>query len=225
MGLQTHGPYYVAGILVLGAMGLFGYLEWGRYVSHNQVALRGSHPFTLHVMADSRRDSPQWRFIFFGALLIFEVITITRPHPIPFVTKVLNPFFSTIVRQSRYLPFQQLIFARKIVVTISIAFSQLGPLIAGDQTTATPAKQLTQAQQLDRLDHLTRQADQETSRLLGLELSAFAGDEAALADVKTKMSQFLVQNVVRNDPEVRNAVGEVMKRRRVGAPAGAKGTK
>lgn len=169
----------------------------------------------------------QWRYIAFTALILFETITVTRPYPTPFVTRFVNPFFSHILRQPRYLPFQQIVFARKIIITLSIAFSQLGPLVAGGDPTSTdgPPKALTQEQQLDRLDNLSRMTDSETTRLMGLDLAPFAGDEAGLNDLRSRLREWLVQTTVRSDPEVRNAVGEVMKRRRVGAPAGAKGTR
>jgi hemerythrin len=46
-----------------------------------------------------------------------------------------------------------------------------------------------------------------------------------MAELRARLREWLVQHTVRSDPEVRNAVGEVMKRRRAGVPAGAKGTK
>jgi hypothetical protein len=45
-------------------------------------------------------------------------------------------------------------------------------------------------------------------------------------DSATKaLKKYMVQNVVQSEKEVRNAMGEVMSRRRVGAPHGALGTK
>ena len=53
-------------------------------------------------------------------------------------------------------------------------------------------------------------------------MAPFAGDEQALNEVRAKMKEWLVQNTIRADPEVRDAVGRVMGRRRDGAPPDAK---
>lgn len=80
-------------------------------------------------------------------------------------------------------------------------------------------------QQLQRLDALSRGADFESTQLLALELAPYADNQTSLQDVKCKLKEWLVQNTIRSDPEVRNAVGKVFERRRTGVPAGASGTK
>ena len=62
----------------------------------------------------------------------------------------------------------------------------------------------------------------EATRLLGLDMAPFVGDGDGVNDLKTKLKEWLVQNTIRNDPEVRDAMGKVMGRRRLGAPAGAR---
>lgn len=52
--------------------------------------------------------------------------------------------------------------------------------------------------------------------MLALDMAPFAGDEQALKDVRGKMKEWLVQNTIRADPEVRDAVGKVMERRKDG---------
>jgi hypothetical protein len=49
-----------------------------------------------------------------------------------------------------------------------------------------------------------------------------AGDDAAVGELKGKVKEWLVQNTIRADPEVRDAVGKALGKRRVGAPAGAR---
>ena len=159
------------------------------------------------------------------ALAIFEGITVTRPYPTPFVTRLLNPFFAHILHQPRYLPFQQLVFARKILITLTLALNQLGPLLAGAEIGAAPPKPPTEIEQLDRLDRMARSIEAETTNVMALDMLPFVADEAGANDLNARIKEHLVNHAVRADPEVRNAVGEVMKRRRVGAPAGAKGTK
>lgn len=62
----------------------------------------------------------------------------------------------------------------------------------------------------------------ESGRLLGLEMAPVLGDEAAQNDMKRKVSEWLVQNTIRSDPEVRDAIGRFRQKRRVGAPTGAR---
>ena len=72
-------------------------------------------------------------------------------------------------------------------------------------------------QQLDRLDALAKTADQEITRLMGLELSPFAGEQSSMKDLRIGLREWLVQNTIRNDPEVRRAVNQVLDRRRGGS--------
>ena len=80
-------------------------------------------------------------------------------------------------------------------------------------------------QQLDRLEATTKAADVEVTRLMGMEMSPFVGDAAALKDVKSKVKEWLVQNTIRSDPMVRDAIGNQLRKRRVDAPAGARGNR
>ena len=59
---------------------------------------------------------------------------------------------------------------------------------------------------------------------MGMEMSPFVGDQAALKVVQGKVKEWLVQNTIRNDPMVRDALGNELQKRRV-APAGARGTR
>lgn len=62
----------------------------------------------------------------------------------------------------------------------------------------------------------------EAGRLLALEMAPVAGDEGGQNDMKGKVREWLVQNTIRADPEVRDAIGRFMQKRRIGAPAGAR---
>ena len=62
----------------------------------------------------------------------------------------------------------------------------------------------------------------EATRLLALDMAPFAGDEQALKDLRGKMKEWLVQNTIRADPEVRDAVGRVMGSRKDGPPSRAR---
>lgn len=62
----------------------------------------------------------------------------------------------------------------------------------------------------------------EAARLLSLEMTPFAGDEAMVKELSGRVREWLVTNTIRADPEVRDAVGRSLARRRVGAPVGAR---
>lgn len=54
-----------------------------------------------------------------------------------------------------------------------------------------------------------------------MEMAPLVGDEVGQNDMKGRVKEWLVQNTIRADPEVRDAMGRAMAKRRVGAPAGA----
>jgi len=78
---------------------------------------------------------------------------------------------------------------------------------------------------LARLEQVSKVNDVEISRLLGFEMVPFAADEQAEKEVSDKLKQWLVNNAVQNDPQVRDAVGRAIQKRRQDAPAGARGTR
>ncbi|KAI9825680.1 MAG: hypothetical protein M1832_001024 [Thelocarpon impressellum] len=203
IGVQTIMPYYVLGAIFMIILGFLGFLEWGRY----------------------------WRYISLISLLVFEAHTITRPYFPPLTSRLLTPLsFLYSASHRPYLPFQQLLLARKLLVTLYIALSQLGPLLSppppSGSTPTPPLKENAQPtpEQLARLTQLCGATDFEAARLLGLDLAPYAGDEASLAELRARLKEWLVQNTIRADPEVRDAVGQAVARRREGAPHGAKGT-
>ena len=77
-------------------------------------------------------------------------------------------------------------------------------------------------QQLDRLEQIAKANEIEVSRLLALDMAPFAGDEQGVKELRGRVREWLVQNTIRADPEVRDAVGRALGRRRVGAPAGGR---
>ncbi|KAI9791740.1 MAG: hypothetical protein M1816_003550 [Peltula sp. TS41687] len=204
VGVQSIAPYYAAGALFMVILGVLGYLEWGRY----------------------------WRYFSLISLLTFELHTITRPYFPPLTAAAITPVLKTLTNHPPLLPFQQLLLARKIVLTLFIAFSQLGPLLQQQQQqqqrssrgrAVMEQQQQQQQQQLNRLDQLAQNVEAEANGLLGLEMTPFAEDERAAKDLQARMTQWLVENRIRVEPEVRDAVGRVLARRRAGVEAGAKG--
>jgi len=197
-GLQSILPYYGVAAIVMYIFGLLGYLEWGKY----------------------------WRWLTLLIICVFELHTISRPHFPKVATQLINPLLTTFTRHPPYLPFQLIQLARKLSVTLFIAFSQIGPLIQPPTATAAAANsEIALKQQLDRLEVTAKAADVEATRLMAMEMSPFVGDHEALRDVKGKVKEWLVQNTIRSDPEVRDALGTLLKRRRTDAPVGARGTR
>lgn len=62
----------------------------------------------------------------------------------------------------------------------------------------------------------------EASRLLALEMAPFADDEQGVRELQGRVREWLVNNTIRADPEVRDAMGKALARRRIGAPPGAR---
>ncbi|KAI9855829.1 MAG: hypothetical protein M1824_005818 [Vezdaea acicularis] len=195
-GLQRIAPYYAAGGFFMVIMGFLGILQWGVW----------------------------WRYIVSVALATFEIYTITRPYFPPFVTKILNPLLTSFTTHPPYLPFQLLALARKIALTLFIAFSQLGPLLQKDEHALHQNTEAAQQQQIDRVEQLSRLTDFEAARLLTLDLAPYA-DEKIMKDFNSKLREWMVQSTIRNTPEVRDALGRVVGRRRPMVPAGARGAR
>lgn len=199
VGVQQIAGYYIGTAAVLVLFGITGYAQ----------------------------HAPFWRYLAMVSLLVFELYTMTRPDSPIVLTRVVNPLITRLGLRSPYLPFQFLSLARKIVLTVFIAISQIGPLLAQARGpgAAGDASGTVQGQQLDFLDQLGMVLDQESAKLVELELVPFAGDAEAMRDMRNLMREWLLNNAVRNDGQVRDALGRALQRRREGVPAGAVGTR
>ncbi|CAK7228397.1 hypothetical protein SBRCBS47491_006890 [Sporothrix bragantina] len=212
MGVKVLAPYYTVAAAALYGLGLLGYLTWGGYE----------------------------RWLVLTGVLVFELYTVTRPFHPRLLTDVLNPLFALLAPQhGPYLPFQAIQLARKLSITTYIGFSQIGPMLGADtrsgqivmansEDSASTAKggapdpALVAA--LERLEATSQSLDQDATRLLEMEMAPFVGQEEVLSNVRGKIKEWLVQNTIRADPMVRDAVGRSLQRRR-DAPAGARGTR
>ncbi|KAH8599103.1 hypothetical protein B0O99DRAFT_537068 [Bisporella sp. PMI_857] len=197
-GLQSIIPYYLVAAFFMYILSIFGYLEWGKY----------------------------WRWLTMICLCVFELHTISRPQFPQFVSKLLNPILTAFTTHPPYLPFQLIQLFRKMSLTLYIAFSQIGPLLEPPtQTKRSSDPEVQLRDNLNRLEANTKLAEAEAARLMGIEMGPFMGDKEALDGLQSKIGRWLVQNTVRNDPIVRDAIGRSMQKRRVDAPAGAKGNR
>ncbi|KAF2967093.1 hypothetical protein GQX73_g6467 [Xylaria multiplex] len=197
-GLQTQvfRHYGLAAVFLYG-LGWLGYFEFGRY----------------------------WRWVTLLIFCAFEAHTVMRPRFPAFVEMLVNPFLVRFTSHAPYLPFQVIALARRIAIAIYIAFGQLGPILqAGpDQEVAAGEKALQK--NFENLENVAKFMDLDATRLMELEMAPFAGDPEVTKDMRSKLKEWLVQNTIRADPMVRDALGKSLQKRRVNAPAGAKGTK
>ena len=65
---------------------------------------------------------------------------------------------------------------------------------------------------------MTRALDYEATKLIDVELVPFKADPQQAANLQGKMREWLVQNTIRGDPMVRDALGRSLKKRRVEYP-------
>ncbi|EME83581.1 uncharacterized protein MYCFIDRAFT_64622 [Pseudocercospora fijiensis CIRAD86] len=185
-GLQGTLVYYIGSAVALVVLGVLGYLRQGVF----------------------------WRYLVMASLFVIEMHTVTRPHFPPLLTTVVNPIVAATGVRSPYLPFQMITLLRKLAVTFFIAMSQLGPLFQDPKQAAAGEGSSIPPQQLDSIDALAAVTDQEVTRLLAFELSPFASDEKAARELRGTLKDWLVQNSIRNDPEVKMAIERHFERRR-----------
>ncbi|AEO56044.1 hypothetical protein MYCTH_2300500 [Thermothelomyces thermophilus ATCC 42464] len=204
-GAQTLVPYYAVAAVAMYGLGLLGYLDWGRYE----------------------------RWLVLAVLFVFEAHTVTRPDMPGILDKVVNPLLGRLLGRAPYLQFQAIALARNLSVTVYIAFSQIGPLLSADTSSGQVVvsgsrggnEEKALREGLERLEMTVKRLDADATRLLETELAPFAGDEQIRSSMWAKVKEWLVQNTIRSDPMVRDALGRSFAKRRIDAPAGARGTR
>ncbi|KAI1822145.1 hypothetical protein F4861DRAFT_419137 [Xylaria intraflava] len=195
-GLRTQViPHYAMAAVGLYGLGLLGYLEFGRY----------------------------WRWVTLLVLCAFEAHAVTRPRFPVFVKELVNPLLVRFTSHAPYLPFQVVTLARHACIAIYIAFGQLGPILQTGRAQQAGEKALHK--NLAWLEQTVQSLDADAARLMELEMAPFAGDPEIVKDMRSKLKEWLVQNTIRADPMVRDALGRSLRKRRVDAPAGARGTR
>lgn len=198
--LYTTLPHYAVAAATIYVLGLFGYMDFAKF----------------------------YRWLILLTLCLFEVHAVTRPT-FPPVLNAVNAIMTRVAGIPPYLPFQLIALARKLTITMYIALSQIGPLLvpqeqqAKRQAAEDDEKALRKS--LEHLEHLTRQIDADTGRLMEMEVAPFKGDLQAISNLQGKMREWLVQNTIRADPMVRDALGTSFRKRRIDAPAGARGNR
>ena len=159
-----------------------------------------------------------WRFYALAAFFVLELhVAMNEDFPM-LLRRLINPFFVSTGLRDPYLPYQMLSLGRKLAVTFFIAMNQLGPLINSSET---PSEDTISAENLNQLNAITENLDRELSRLMELEIAPFASEATAARDLKTALKEWLVQNTVKNDPDVKEAIAQVLASRRAENEAGA----
>ena len=193
-------PHYAVAAAAMYVFGLLGYLDWGRY----------------------------YRWLALITLCVVELQVVTRPAPPAWLASGLNPILTTLTGHPPYLQFQIVSLLRKLCITLYIALSQIGPLLnpqAQQERKIAEGGEAALHEGLHRLEVVTRSLDADAARMLEMELNPFAGDPDVLANLRGKIREWLVQNTIRADPMVRDALGNSFKKRRIDAPVGAKGNR
>lgn len=182
-------PYYGVGAVSIYVLGLFGYMDFGRF----------------------------YRWLILLALCVFELHVVTRPHH-PTYLNIINTVVTTFSKHPPYLPFQLVTLARKVTVTMYIALAQIGPLVQAhlnpDEQRANESEEKALKKGLERLGQATQALDFEASKLIDVELVPFKADPQQASNLQGKMREWLVQNTIRGDPMVRDALGKSLRRRR-----------
>ena len=207
-GLTLQIPYYLAGAAGMYLLSALGYL----------------------------RHAQWWRWTFFAVVFAFELFVVTRSGFPKILTDAINPFFELLAsvtnkttrqQSPAYLPFQLVALVRHISVTTYIAFNQLGPLLR--QANYIPEGKQEEERALEHglegLEQSVAALDAAAGRLVDMEMTPFVGDTEALGSLKGKVRDWLVQNTVRADPLVKDSIGASMRKRRLDAPHGIRGTK
>ena len=192
-------PHYGVAAAMMYVLGLFGYMDFGKF----------------------------YRWLILITLCLFEVHAVTRSDAPP-VLNVVNAIVTRLTTRTPYLPFQLIALTRRLTITLYIALSQIGPLLAphsNSKKASAEDDEKSLRESLNRLEALSQQLDGDAARLTEMEVAPFKGDAASIKNLQGKMREWLVQNTIRADPMVRDALGTSFKKRRVDAPSGAKGNR
>jgi hypothetical protein len=174
------------------------------------------------------KDGAYWRYLAIVAVAVFELRTAMRPDHPAVLTKWLNPLVTSTRLRPAYLPFQIVIVAKKAAISAAQFLGLLVPLYRDDpQKPAAAIDDTDEArhQQIDRLEGVVKASNLDVTRLLELESIPLRDNEQAKNELREALKKYMVQNVVHQEKEVRNAIGQSIRKRRVDAPHGAIGTR
>ncbi|KAG5983575.1 hypothetical protein E4U55_007817 [Claviceps digitariae] len=179
-------PHYALAAGMSYLMGLFGYMEFGRF----------------------------YRWLILLTLCLMEVHAATRAG-FPPLLNLVNALVTTLTRRPPYLPFQFTALLRNLTLTIYFALSQMASLLAPasskkNKSTGEDSKQAVH-ESLAALEAISKQLDTDTGRLMDMEVAPFKGDTAVVDNLRGQMREWLVQNTIRADPMVKDALRTTLK--------------
>ena len=177
-------PGYVTSAVLMIMASMMGYFEYGRF----------------------------WRYFAGASLVLLEFHTATRPHFPLLFTHLINPAVVRLSAEQPLLPFQLIILARKANVAIFVAIAQLGPHFRAPEAEASG--DAIPAPLLRHLEQIARSNETEAGRLLDLSLVPYGRDPKGTRKLREQIRAWLVQNTIKADPAVREAVGQALDRRR-----------
>lgn len=187
-GLRSLAPEYVKGGLMLVVLNYFWLPRWGQF----------------------------WRYLAICCLAFLELYFLTHEwNPQEFIFLRAGGLAHRLmpgILPPRLLPFQILAVARHMSISVNIFISQLAPHAAAARNAGQLDHQL-QAQILD-LSQMAGRVDAEATGLLGLAFAPFRGEREHVDALRKGMKEGMVTGAIRSSPEVREAVGRVLARRR-----------
>ena len=203
------------------------------YVDNSLLTALGTYGMLLVFLLGANalgfmKDGAYWRYVAILAVAILDVRTAMRPDHPSFLTKWLNPFVTSWNLRPAYLPFQVTIIAKKASISAAQFLGLLIPLYRDDPQKPTKAVGDTEEErhkQIDRLEAIINTCNADANRLLELESTPFKENEKAKSGLREAMKKYMVQNVVYQEKEVRDAIGRSRAKRRADAPHGAVGTR
>lgn len=184
LGLRTKMPEYLGNALMLIVLNYVWLSRWGKF----------------------------WRYFAVAVMAFLELYFLTHNWNPPASVVQLGAAAHAALPQllpRHLLPFQILAVARRLSMSLNIFISQLAPPSA--QAKADPGQQI-----LQHVAHLTQAAarvDGEAGDLLQLQLAPFRGEAADIRALRDGMRESLINNAVRSDPAVRQAIDEAFERR------------
>ncbi|KAF2714257.1 hypothetical protein K504DRAFT_473355 [Pleomassaria siparia CBS 279.74] len=203
------------------------------YVMHAVTVVLTTHGALLIFLFGANalgflKDGAYWRYLALLAVATYEIRTAMRPDHPSFLTDYLNPLFAWRGTHPAYLPFQATVVIRKAALSAAQFLGLLIPLYRDDPL--RPAKvsddsEDTLHRQVDRLENITRESNLDASRLLDLEGTPYRENEKAKSELREALKKYMMQNVVHQEKDVRNAIGQSIARRRAGVPHGAQGNR
>ncbi|KAF3145288.1 hypothetical protein TWF703_007872 [Orbilia oligospora] len=155
-----------------------------------------------------------WRFLSLACMFFFDYASVTRPY---FLASTRIIYFFT---QRTLLPFEQVALAQQILLSAIIGISQLAPLF---QERRMKWSETTYSDHLDRLMAQAAAIKNEAKAAADMEIAPFVRQDGSIdRNLKMQMADWLVERRIESEPEMRDALGRVLAKRRKDRPAGSK---